>query len=86
MKDDYTEEQVIYIIKLAKKWKITPEKVREMLNQLYDANFWEDLDWVDDTLTEQAMDNDDPILEIINDRIRETADEVRQEMELNNEW
>jgi DNA polymerase III delta prime subunit len=55
MKDNYDEYQVEQIIELANSHNITTERVRELLNGLYDANFAEDISYLDEYLTEQAM-------------------------------
>lgn len=55
MKDNYDEYQVEQIIEVANSHNITTERVRELLNGLYDANFAEDISYLDEYLTEQAM-------------------------------
>jgi len=55
MKDNYDEYQVEQIIELANSHNITTERVRELLNGLYDANFAKDISYLDEYLTEQAM-------------------------------
>ena len=56
MKENYSTYQEMAILDTAKRWKETPERIRQLLDAMYDANFDDDLAFVENHLYELRQD------------------------------
>lgn len=52
MEQNYTEAQVEQIIVLAGEYGVSTDRIRDILNDIYEANFDEDLETVEEHLIE----------------------------------
>lgn len=56
MKENYSTYQEIAILETAKRWKETPDRIRQLLDAMYDANFDDDLAYIENHLYELRQD------------------------------
>ena len=52
MKDNYDSKQEQAIVELADKFSVSPDRIRYLLDALYDANFYDDLNYIAEHLVE----------------------------------